>query len=190
MHGEFISQPRHRRPVLMLINRVNLQSLKLGSAELRTVLLLVAAAPLLAASLVGQTPAVPSIPAQASVIQGAILAQADAWNRGDIPAFMETYENSPDTTFVGLTVRKGYETILERYRQGYSTPEQMGRLTFSNIEVRLLPSECGQSEYAVVTGNFHLDRAAHGEAKKDDGIFSLVWHRGTNGWKIVLDHTS
>jgi ketosteroid isomerase-like protein len=103
---------------------------------------------------------------------------------------METYENSPDTTFVGLTVRKGYDTILQRYRQGYSTPDQMGHLTFSNIDVRLLPSSCGQPEYAVVTGNFHLDRTTHGEAKKDDGIFSLVWRRGPNGWKIVLDHTS
>jgi ketosteroid isomerase-like protein len=103
---------------------------------------------------------------------------------------MQTYENSPDTTFVGATVRKGYDTILQRYRQGYSTPEQMGHLTFSNIDVRFLPSSCGQSEYAVVTGNFHLDRATHGEAKKDDGIFSLVWRLGPQGWKIVLDHTS
>jgi uncharacterized protein (TIGR02246 family) len=157
----------------------------------RLALFLVFAAPLLfAATVAAQTPPASPIPAQSSAIKAEIAAQADAWNRGDIPAFMQTYENSPDTTFVGATVRKGYETILERYRQGYSTPEQMGRLTFSNIEVRLLPSECGQSEYAVVTGNFHLDRAAHGEAKKDDGIFSLVWHRGTNGWKIVLDHTS
>lgn len=154
-------------------------------------LLLFAAVPLLTAGLLaGQTPLTDSAPAQASVIRGEISRQADAWNRGDIPAFMETYENSPETTFIGLTIRHGYDTILQRYRQGYSTPEQMGHLTFSNIEVRLLPNSCGESEYAVVTGNFHLDRTTHGEAKKDDGIFSLVWHRGPNGWKIVLDHTS
>jgi ketosteroid isomerase-like protein len=157
----------------------------------RIAFLLIAAAPLLAATpLAAQSQPAPSAPAQAAVIQSAITAQADAWNRGDIPAFMETYENSPDTTFVGATVRKGYDTILQRYRQGYSTPAQMGHLTFSNIEVRLLPSSCGSPEYAAVTGNFHLDRAAHGEAKKDDGIFSLVWRLGPNGWKIVLDHTS
>jgi ketosteroid isomerase-like protein len=148
---------------------------------------LVVAAPLLAASLAAQT--LPA-PAPSSVIQSALLSQADAWNRGDIPAFMQAYENSPETTFIGLTIRKGYDTILQRYLQGYSTPEQMGHLTFSNIEIRFLPSSCGQSEYAVVTGTFHLDRTTHGEAKKDDGIFSLVWHLGPNGWKIVLDHTS
>ena len=157
----------------------------------RNALLLVAAVSLLAATtLAAQTPPASSTPSPVAIIQNAITAQADAWNRGDIPAFMETYENSPDTTFVGLTVRKGYDTILQRYRQGYSTPDQMGHLTFSNIDVRLLPSSCGQPEYAVVTGNFHLDRTTHGEAKKDDGIFSLVWRRGPNGWKIVLDHTS
>jgi ketosteroid isomerase-like protein len=42
----------------------------------------------------------------------------------------------------------------------------------------------------VVTGNFHLERTAKGEAKKDDGIFSLVWRKGPQGWKILLDHTS
>jgi len=157
----------------------------------RNALLLVAAVSLLAVTtLAAQTPPASSTPSPVAIIQNAITAQADAWNRGDIPAFMETYENSPDTTFVGLTVRKGYDTILQRYRQGYSTPDQMGHLTFSNIDVRLLPSSCGQPEYAVVTGNFHLDRSTHGEAKKDDGIFSLVWRRGPNGWKIVLDHTS
>ena len=125
-----------------------------------------------------------------AAIRAAIAAQADAWNRADIPAFMQTYENSPDTTFIGVTLRKGYGPILERYKLSYTTPEQMGKLTFSNLEVRFLPSSCGSVEYAVATGNFHLDRAAHGEARKDDGIFSLVWHKGPHGWKILLDHTS
>ena len=100
------------------------------------------------------------------------------------------YENSPETTFIGATLRKGYGPILERYTKAYSTPEQMGTLTFSNLEIRLLPGSCGAVEFAVVTGSFHLDRTAHGDAKKDDGIFSLVWRKGPQGWKIVLDHTS
>jgi ketosteroid isomerase-like protein len=66
----------------------------------------------------------------------------------------------------------------------------MGTLSFTNLEVRLLPCSCGKTEFAVVTGNFHLERKAKGEAKKDDGIFSLVWRKGPHGWKIVLDHTS
>jgi len=123
-------------------------------------------------------------------IRAAIKTQSDAWNRADIPAFMQTYEDSPDTTFIGQKLRKGYQPILERYKQSYTTPEQMGKLTFSDIEIRVLPSGCGKSEIALVTGKFHLDRTQHGTAAKDDGIFSLVWRKGAHGWRIILDHTS
>jgi uncharacterized protein (TIGR02246 family) len=125
-----------------------------------------------------------------AAIRAAMAEQAAAWNRADIPAFMQTYENSPATTFIGQTLRKGYEPILERYKAAYSTPEQMGTLSFGNVEVRLLSGSCGKPEFAVVTGTFHLQRSAKGEAKKDDGIFSLVWRKGADGWKIILDHTS
>src|SRR6202035_3119938 len=90
----------------------------LMSAEVplkRTQLSLVVAALILATALNAQTPPASSTSAQVAVIQAEIQSQSDAWNRGDIPAFMETYENSPDTTFIGATVRKGYDTILQRY---------------------------------------------------------------------------
>lgn len=103
---------------------------------------------------------------------------------------MQTYENSPETTFVGSAVRKGYQPILEHYLKAYATREQMGTLSFTNLAVRLLPGSSGVVEFATVTGNFHLERTAKGEAKKDDGIFSLVWRKGPQGWKIILDHTS
>jgi uncharacterized protein (TIGR02246 family) len=143
----------------------------------------------LAASATPQVAATPQGPDE-TAIRAAMQAQADAWNHADIPTFMKIYENSPDTTFIGLTLRKGYSTILERYSKAYSSPAQMGALTFTNVEVRLLPSSCGATEFAVVTGKFHLQRSDHGEAKKDDGIFSLVWRKGAEGWKILLDHTS
>jgi uncharacterized protein (TIGR02246 family) len=125
-----------------------------------------------------------------AAIRAALAAQVAAWNRADIPAFMQTYEDSPETTFIGAAVRKGYGPILERYKTAYTTPEQMGTLTFNHLEVRLLPGSCGTVEFAVVTGSFHLERSARGDAKKDDGIFSLVWRKGSQGWRIVLDHTS
>ena len=128
--------------------------------------------------------------AATAAIRAALAAQAEAWNRGDIPAFMQSYDDSPETTFVGSEVRKGYGPILERYQANYANREQMGTLSFSNLEVRLLPSACGSAEYAVVTGNFHLERTAAGAAKKNDGVFSLVWRKEPAGWKIVLDHTS
>jgi ketosteroid isomerase-like protein len=125
-----------------------------------------------------------------ATIRAALIAQVEAWNRADIPAFMQSYEHSPETTFIGVNIGKGYERILERYQKNYTTREQMGTLTFNDLEVRMLPGSCGKAELAVVTGRFHLERSQKGEAKKDDGIFSLVWRKGPQGWKIVLDHTS
>ena len=125
-----------------------------------------------------------------SAIRAVIRAQTEAWNHGDIPGFMQAYEDKPETTFIGTGLRKGYKPILERYQKAYSNPAQMGTLTFNDLEVRLLPASCGRTEFAVVTGRFHLERNEKGEATKDDGIFSLVWRKGPQGWKILLDHTS
>ena len=136
------------------------------------------------------SPAAPTLADDEAAIRADIAAQAAAWNRGDIEGFMKTYEDSPGTTFIGNTVRKGYKPILDRYRKSYSTREQMGTLSFTGLDVRLLPNGCGKSEIALVTGRFHLDRIQHGEAAKDDGIFSLVFRKTARGWKIVLDHTS
>ena len=129
--------------------------------------------------------------ADRAAIQAVIDAQVTAWNQGDIPAFMASYEDSPETTFVGtVTVNKGFQPILERYKKGYANKDQMGTLTFKDLDIRLLSSTSGPAEYAVVTGRFHLDRSAKGTATKDDGIFSLVWHKSAGKWKIVLDHTA
>jgi ketosteroid isomerase-like protein len=125
-----------------------------------------------------------------AAIRTAIDKQVEAWNRADIPAFMQAYEDSEDTTFIGLKLRKGYQPILKRYQDNYTSREQMGTLSFSNLDIRLLPNGCGKTELALATGNFHLDRTQHGASAKDDGIFSLVWRKGPHGWKIILDHTS
>ena len=97
---------------------------------------------------------------------------------------MKSYEDAPTTTFVGQTVQYGYATILERYRKLYATPAAMGKLTFTHLAVRVL-----DTEYATATGNFHLDRTAAGGGNAD-GIFSLVFRNGAQGWKIILDHSN
>ena len=120
-----------------------------------------------------------------------VLDQAKiAWNRGDVADYMRCYKDAPETTFVGSDVRKGYRTILASYRKHYANKAQMGQLTFSALDVRLLPDTGGAVRYAVMTGRFHLDRDAHGEAAKDDGVFSLLWEKTPDGWKIILDHSS
>jgi uncharacterized protein (TIGR02246 family) len=125
-----------------------------------------------------------SAPAQESAIRNLLDQQTADWNRGDIDAFMKGYEDSPQTTFVGQKVEYGYANILARYKRLYATPAAMGKLAFTHLAVRAL-----DANFAVATGNFHLDRtaAAGGNA---DGIFSLIFKKDPQGWKIVLDHTN
>lgn len=119
-----------------------------------------------------------------TAIKHVLQQQVDAWNRGDVDAFMRTYKDSPDTTFIGKTVALGYAPILARYKKAYPTKDAMGTLDFSDIAVR----ELGPG-HAVATGRFHLARSAAGGGDSR-GVFSLVWEKTSEGWKIILDHTS
>jgi ketosteroid isomerase-like protein len=109
--------------------------------------------------------------------------QQNAWNNGDIVTFMHGYNDSPDTTFIGKTIEKGYQPILARYQRNYATRDAMGILKFSDLSVRMLGPD-----HAVVTGHFHLARTAAGGGDAQ-GIFSLVFEKESDGWKIILDHT-
>lgn len=110
--------------------------------------------------------------------------QQNAWNSGDIVAFMHGYDDSPTTTFIGKTIEKGYAPILARYQRNYASRDAMGILKFSDLSVRMLGPE-----HAVVTGHFHLTRTQAGGGDAS-GIFSLVFEKEADGWKIILDHTT
>jgi uncharacterized protein (TIGR02246 family) len=110
---------------------------------------------------------------------------ADAWNRGDLPAFAAYYEDSPQTTFMGREiVRGGTQAILERYRKSYPNRDAMGTLTFSEIDVRPLVTGL-----ALVTGKYELKRTAAGGGAAW-GRFTLIVRQGKGGWKIIHDHTT
>ncbi|MGH9659635.1 MAG: YybH family protein [Bryobacteraceae bacterium] len=117
-------------------------------------------------------------------IRAILDRQAADWNRGDIGAFMQAYEDSEETAFIGSAVVKGYQRVLARYRERYPTREKMGALRFSALEVRPLGPD-----HASVVGRFHLQRSTEGGGDAT-GIFSLVLRRTPRGWKIILDHTS
>jgi len=125
-------------------------------------------------------PEQPSNPVAA--IECVIRAQQDAWNRGDIDVFMNGYARSSSTVFVSEDeVRRGWETVRERYRQKYSDRTKMGTLAFSDIEVTMVAPDA-----AVVLGRWSLKRAND----EPHGRFTLVFKRLPEGWRIVHDHTS
>ena len=116
-------------------------------------------------------------------VKQVLTEQQAAWNRGDVKAFMAGYDNSPETTFVGKKTTHGWQQVMDNYLQNYSSREKMGKLEFSDLDVRVLDEAT-----AVVTGRFHLARTA--DAGGDmGGVYSLVFRKSASGWKIVLDHT-
>lgn len=122
---------------------------------------------------------------QGDEIRAMLKNSEAAWNRGDLATFASDYEDAPTTTFVGREVtRGGVDAILARYKKGYPTPEALGTLTFSEIEVRPL----GEG-YALALGRFALKRTAAGGGDAA-GRFTLVLKRTAKGWKIIHDHSS
>jgi L-asparaginase / beta-aspartyl-peptidase len=128
--------------------------------------------------------AAPDLARDRSDILAVLNAQADAWNRGDLDAFVTGYRRSEETVFAGGDqVHRGFDAMVRRYRQAYPTREKMGRLTFSKIVFEQL-----DRERAVMTGSWELELA--GSDLRPGGVFTLIWRRFDEGWRIVHDHTS
>ncbi len=115
-------------------------------------------------------------------IEQVMTKQTAAWNRGDIEGFMEGYWKSDEMRFVsGNSVSLGWQAALDRYKRNYDTLEKMGTLTFDDPVVVVL-----DKNNAYVFGRFTLVR----KNDKPTGLFTLVFRRTKEGWKIIHDHTS
>ena len=126
-------------------------------------------------------PSAPAVSARVAV-QAILDDQQAAWNRGDINTFMKGYWNSPNLTFAGTSgITRGWEPVMARYRTHYPDPAAMGHLDFSDIEIRPLGPDA-----ALVLGRWHLKRAGDSPG----GVFTLVFQRFPDGWRIIHDHTS
>ncbi len=116
-------------------------------------------------------------------LESILAAQAQAWNRGDLDAFMTPYWKSDELTFCGGgNTTHGWQATLDRYRARYDSREKMGTLTFDVDTVRPL----GDSA-ALLLGRWRLKRERIGDA---GGNFTLVFERIDGAWRIIHDHSS
>ena len=111
-------------------------------------------------------------------------AQVKAWNDHDLDGFMNGYWKSPELTFFsGATERHGWQETMDRYKATYQSPgHEMGKLEFSNMRAQALGSDA-----AFVRGEWHLTMP---DGKTPHGLFTLIFRKFPDGWKIVHDHTS
>ena len=115
-------------------------------------------------------------------IRELLAKQQAAWNSGDVDSFLLGYWDSEQLTFSGSSgITRGFAGVRERYKKSYPDRQAMGKLEFSNLEIRELGPDA-----ALVLGHWHLERA-NGDV---GGVFSLVFQRFPEGWRIIHDHTS
>jgi ketosteroid isomerase-like protein len=119
-----------------------------------------------------------------SEIEHLLRIQQEAWNRHDLDGFMAGYWNSPELTFFSQAKENlGWQAAMDRYRATYSGPgKEMGKLEFSNLRIEMLGPDS-----AFVRGAWLLTMP---EGKTPHGLFTLVFRKFPDGWKIIHDHTS
>lgn len=121
--------------------------------------------------------------AQSSPIQQVLNQQQADWNRHDLEAFMSGYWNSPSLTFFGAKKTSGWQATLDRYRKSYqSEGHEMGKLEFSDLQIEELAPDA-----AFVRGRYKLTLS---NGKTPHGLFTLIFRKFPDGWKIIHDHSS
>jgi uncharacterized protein (TIGR02246 family) len=131
------------------------------------------------AALAADTPAT-------AAARSVLAAQKDAWNRGDIDAFMQGYARSDAIRFAsGDRFNYGWQATLDSYRKGYPDAAAMGKLDFDLVEVRELAPDV-----VYVFGKWRLARAGEAADKAPHGLFTLIVERANGVWSVTRDHTS
>ena len=115
-------------------------------------------------------------------VRNVLTRQNQAWNRGDVDAFMVGYWENDSLMFIGKSgVTYGYKNTLSNYKKNYPDTTVMGKLTFTLIQLKQL-----SPEYFHVTGKYYLTRTI-GDAS---GHFTLVFRKINGKWVIISDHSS
>lgn len=108
--------------------------------------------------------------------------QQQAWNEGDVEAFMQGYWHSDSLMFIGSKgLNYGWQTTVDNYKESYPDKDAMGELRFDVADVRVLGGA-----HAYVIGKWTLFRTADTLS----GHYTLLWQEINGEWKIVADHSS
>ena len=134
-----------------------------------------------------QEAAMSDVPPSDRIAMASVLdASAAAWSRGDLDGFMACYEVAPDTIYLKPEGPvRGFAAVRAMYAARFRPHGRgMGRLTTELSNVRALGPA-----HALVVGRYRLARTV-AEGGDATGVFTLVFHRGPQGWRIISDHTS
>ncbi len=115
-------------------------------------------------------------------IESLLAKQVEAWNRGNLEEFMETYWNSEKLSFVGSRGPNfGWQKTLNNYKTSYPDKAAMGNLKFTIIDISKIDKKT-----IYVIGKFELTR----EIGNLSGHYTLVIQKFGKEWLIISDHSS
>ncbi|MDE3236920.1 MAG: DUF4440 domain-containing protein [Bacteroidota bacterium] len=115
-------------------------------------------------------------------IRSILQQQTEEWNKGDLDKFMQGYWKNDSLIFIGKSGPVyGYTRALNNYKKGYADTTQMGKLHFEIVSVQQL-----SADYYFVIGKWFLTRTIGNL----NGVYTLLFKKIENEWKIVVDHSS
>lgn len=120
-------------------------------------------------------------------IRDRLEQQAEAWNRFDLEGFMDGYWRSDELVFESIakdgksSITRGWQPTLDRYKKRYDTPEKIGRLAFSDLDVKMTGRDT-----AIVKGRYEVVQ----RDARLTGSFVLDMRRMDGKWYVTRDRTT
>ena len=113
-----------------------------------------------------------------------VLEQQDAWNKGDLDAYLSHYKDAADTQAVLATLVRGIDNIRSAFKANFPNKDAMGIIEDSEVEVRGMGDN-----FALATGKYHLTRTrkAGGEVS---GTFTELFEKTPTGWRIIFSEST
>ena len=122
-------------------------------------------------------------------IAAMMTRSAEAWNRGDLDAFVADYVPGEGMTYIGSRgIVRGPAAIRAAYAPRFAPGVRRGTLRFEDLEVDVLaPGVANVIAYYVLSEK----SAAGADSTVARGPTSLVMRRGPGArWRILHDHSS
>ena len=113
-----------------------------------------------------------------------LLAQQNAWNKGDLDAYLSRYKDAPETEAMLSGPVRGLQNIRAAFHANFPSKDAMGELDQSEVAVRALGDN-----YAIATGKYHLARSKK-YGGDTQGTFSNVFEKTPKGWVIIFSVTT
>lgn len=113
-----------------------------------------------------------------------VLAQENAWNKGDLDGYLSHYKDAPDTQAVLASLVRGVDAIRSAYKQNFPNKDAMGTIEDTDLDVKALGDN-----YALATGKYHINRSKK-SGGPIEGTFMELFEKTQAGWQIIFSQST